>query len=64
MESGNEGADGETGSVNPAQTGLNGKSPKKIIRHYEGVNPEVEAELQKVIEELQAKGTENILIKA
>ena len=28
---------------------------KKIVRHYEGVNPEVEAELQKVIEELQTK---------
>ena len=26
-----------------------------IVRHYEGVNPEVEAELQKVIEELQTK---------
>ena len=25
------------------------------MRHYEGVNPEVEAELQKVIEELQTK---------
>ena len=25
------------------------------VRHYEGVNPEVEAELQKVIEELQTK---------
>ena len=29
---------------------------KKIVRHYEGVNPEVEAELEKVIEELQTKG--------
>ena len=26
-----------------------------LVRHYEGVNPEVEAELQKVIEELQTK---------
>ena len=27
------------------------------MRHYEGINPEVEAELKKVIEELQEKGS-------
>lgn len=35
---------------------------KKIVRHYEGINPEVEAELKKVIEELEAKGGENLIV--
>ena len=28
---------------------------KKIIRHYQGINPEVELELEKVIDELQQR---------
>jgi hypothetical protein len=37
-----------------------GSPVKKIVRHYDGVNPEVEAELAKVIEEMQGKGIEKI----
>lgn len=33
---------------------------KKIVRYYDGVNPEVEAELKKVIEELEQKGIEKV----
>ena len=36
---------------------------KKIVRYYDGINPEVEAELQKVIEELHEKGVENNVSK-
>ncbi len=37
----------------------NGKK-KKIVRYYDGVNPEVEAELQKVIDELEQRGIPKI----
>ena len=32
-----------------------GKSKRGVRKHYNGVNPEVEAELQKVIDEIQEK---------
>ena len=36
---------------------------KKIVRYYDGINPEVEAELQKVIDELHEKGVDNNVSK-
>ena len=33
---------------------------KKVVRYYDGVNPEVEAELKKVIEELEQKGIDKV----
>ncbi len=37
-----------------------GKRTKKVVRYYDGVNPEVEAELKKVIQELEQKGIEKV----
>ena len=39
------------------------KKTKKIVRYYDGINPEVEAELQKVIDELHEKGVDNNVSK-
>ncbi len=33
-----------------------GKKKKKVVRYYDGVNPEVEEELKKVIDELEQRG--------
>ena len=32
------------------------KKKKKVVRYYDGVNPEVEEELKKVIDELEQRG--------
>ncbi len=46
----------------PEPDGQNSPKKKKIVRYYNGINPEVEAELQKVIEELQQKGVEKVKV--
>ncbi len=53
------GVDLESGNARQGEV-----SPSKRVTkpRYDGVNPEVEAELQKVIDELQTKGVEKIQV--
>ena len=52
---------GDASNENEEELTIEGEeatSKKRIVRHYHGINPEVEAELQRVIDELQEKSGE------